>query len=131
MQEQVTFLGALEHADALAALAQARVMLLPSLWEGLPVSVLEAMHRGIPVVASNVPGTDELVIDGRTGYLVPTQDAQAYAERIARLLADAPLRARLGAEAIVRAREHFSIDGQLAAHAALYATACVTVGAPG
>jgi glycosyltransferase involved in cell wall biosynthesis len=131
LQEQVTFLGALDHADALAALAQARILLLPSLWEGLPVSVLEAMHRGIPVVASDVPGTDELVIDGVTGYLVPTQDAQAYAERIARLLADAALRARFGAEAIMRVREHFSIDGQLAAHAALYATTCVTTGAPG
>lgn len=130
LQEQVTFLGALEHADALAALAQARIMVLPSLWEGLPVSILEAMHRGIPVVASDVPGTDELVIDGGTGYLVPTQDAQAFAERIARLLADAALRAQFGAEAIVRAREHFTIDSQLTAHMALYATACVTAGAP-
>ena len=131
LQEQVTFLGALDHAGALAALAQARIMLLPSLWEGLPVSVLEAMHRGIPVVASDVPGTDELVIDGGTGYLVPTQDAQAYAERIARLLADAALRARFGAEAIMRAREHFTIDGQLTAHVAFYATACMAAGAPG
>ena len=98
-------------------------MLLPSLWEGLPVSVLEAMHRGIPVVGSAVPGTDELVVDGETGFLVPVADVDAYADRIRRLLTESGLRARMGATAIARARASFSTEAQLAAHMALYTDA--------
>lgn len=120
---QVTFMGALAHADALAALGRARIMLLPSLWEGLPVSVLEAMHRGIPVVASDIRGTDELVADGETGFLVPSADVSAYADRIRRLLTDDELRARIGAHAVLRARAEFSIESQLTAYVALYARA--------
>ena len=76
---QVSFLGEQLHSEALRYLARAKLMLLPSRWEGLPVSVIEAMHRGIPVVASNVRGTNELVIDGETGFLVPVNDVRAFA----------------------------------------------------
>jgi glycosyltransferase involved in cell wall biosynthesis len=125
--EQMTFLGGLGHADALAVLGRVRVMLLPSLWEGLPVSVLEAMHRGIPVVASAVHGTEELVADGDTGFLVPVADVSAYADRVRRLLTDDELRARIGARALARARAAFSTEGQVAAHIALYARAALRV----
>ena len=103
------------------ALGRVRIMLLPSLWEGLPVSVLEAMHRGIPVVASAIRGTDEVVADGDTGFLVPAGDVSAYADRIRRLLTNGELRIRMGVRALARARAAFSTAGQVGAHIALYA----------
>ena len=119
--DQVSFLGRQPHADALRCLARARLMLLPSRWEGLPVSVIEAMHRGIPVVASDVAGTREVVVDGETGYLVPADDVQGYAVRIRHLLEDEEARRGMGACGFARARSCFSIAAQLDAHAPLYA----------
>lgn len=123
LDEQVTFHGEQSHADALRLLETARIMVLPSRWEGLPVSVLEAMHRGIPVIASDVPGTRELVIDGETGFLVPGDQPSAYAERIGRLLRDDGLYGAMRRRAIAVARERFSVHSQLEAHLRLYADA--------
>ena len=95
-------------------------MLLPSRWEGLPVSVIEAMHRGVPVVASNVQGTNELVIDGETGFLVPVNDVRAFADRVSRLLLDDRLRIGMGARAMARARSEFSLTRQIEAYTAVY-----------
>ncbi|HEX2942128.1 MAG TPA: glycosyltransferase family 4 protein, partial [Rhodopila sp.] len=67
LQDQVTFFGDQPHAEGLKLLRQARVMLLPSLSEGLPISVIEAMHLAIPTVASRVGGIPELIEHGRTG----------------------------------------------------------------
>jgi glycosyltransferase involved in cell wall biosynthesis len=120
LQNQVTFLGAQPHPEAMRLLASARIMILPSRWEGLPVSVLEAMHRGIAVIASDVRGTDELVVDGETGFLVPAADAAAYAARIESLLSDDGARRRMGACAFSRARALFSLESQLDRHIALY-----------
>jgi glycosyltransferase involved in cell wall biosynthesis len=120
LSEQVSFLGELPHSEALRCLARARLMLLPSYWEGLPVSVIEAMHRGVPVVASDVPGTNELVVDGKTGFLVPIGNVRAFADRIGRLLADDELRIGMGASARARARSNFLLENQINAHAALY-----------
>ena len=120
LQGQVTFLGERSHQEALRLLACARIMVLPSRWEGLPVSVLEAMHRGIAVVASDVPGTDELVVDGETGFLVPPANAAGYADRIVRLLSDNGARRRMGTRALSRARALFSHQSQLDSHIALY-----------
>ena len=117
---QVTFLGELPHPEAMRLLARGRIMVLPSLGEGLPVSVIEAMHRGIAVVASDIPGTDEVVVDGETGFLVPRTNAAAYADRIGRLLSDEGARRRMGARALNRARTFFSFETQLESHIALY-----------
>ena len=117
---QFAFLGTQAHTDALAHLARARLMLLPSRWEGLPISVIEAMHLGVPVVASNVAGTDELVRDGETGYLIGSDDVAAYAAAIGRILADADLQRRMAAAAMARAAADFSIERNIARHIALY-----------
>jgi glycosyltransferase involved in cell wall biosynthesis len=120
LDAQVTFLGAQSHDQALAALAQSRIMLLPSRWEGLPVSVIEAMQLGIPVVASRVPGTDELVVEGKTGHLVGVDDVEGYAQRLGALLGDEAACRRLGAAAMLRVAEGFTLDRQVDLHAALY-----------
>jgi glycosyltransferase involved in cell wall biosynthesis len=117
---QVVLMGSQSHAAALGHLICARVMLLPSRWEGLPISIIEAMHRGIPVVASNVPGTSELIVDGETGFLVPAEDVDGYASRLRLLLDNEVLRTSMGTRALERARMSFSIEQQVNAHVALY-----------
>lgn len=120
LSEQVTFCGAQPHAQALDILASSRVMLLPSRWEGLPISVVEAMHRGIPVVASNIPGTDELIVDAQTGYLVDRDDVVGYADRLNRLLVHEDLRRGMGRAALRQAREQFSLEPLVTAYLSLY-----------
>lgn len=78
------FLGRREDVPDLLAAADALV--LPSLFEGLPLVVLEAMSAGLPVVATRIPGTDEAVVDGITGTLVPPGEAPALAAALLDLI---------------------------------------------
>jgi glycosyltransferase involved in cell wall biosynthesis len=88
------------HSDEVAArLAEAAVCVLPSRSEGLPNALLEAMAAGVPVVATNVGGTPEIVQDGRTGLLVPPGDPAALAAGITRVLDDPPAAARMAVAA--------------------------------
>lgn len=87
----------LGYRDDIAALmAAADVFVLPSFFEGLPMSVIEAMLCGLPVVASDIRGVQEEVEQGRTGLLVPPGDVGALREAIGRLGGDPALRRRLG-----------------------------------
>jgi glycosyltransferase involved in cell wall biosynthesis len=78
--------------------------------EGTPVSAIEAMAAGCPVVATRVGGLPDLVTDGETGYLVPPGDAPALAATVARLLRDADLRLALGSAARASVAERFAVD---------------------
>jgi len=89
--------------DVPALLAAADIFSLPSFFEGLPMSVIEAMLTALPVVATNVRGPREQVEEGRTGFLVPPRDIPALAAALARLASDAALRVRLGEAGRVRA----------------------------
>ena len=95
--ERVLFLG--HRPDVPALLAASDGFVLPSLFEGTSLALLEAMAAGKPVVASAIPGTDELVVDGETGLLVPARDADALAQALRRIVAEPELSARLGAAA--------------------------------
>jgi glycosyltransferase involved in cell wall biosynthesis len=77
--------------------------------------VLEAMARARPVIGSAVGGIPELIEDGVTGMLVPPGDVSALAIALERLLADAALRARLGASARTRVGERFTPEAQISA----------------
>ena len=94
--------------DAAALLAACDAFVLPSLFEGLPLSVLEAMASGKPVVATRVGGTDEAVQDGVTGLLVPPADSEALAHAIRRLLEERALAGRLAAAARESVHRDFS-----------------------
>jgi glycosyltransferase involved in cell wall biosynthesis len=85
------------------------ISVLTSLSEGLSVTLLESMSHGLPVVATNVGGNPEVVIDGGTGYLVPPKDSDFLADRIVRLLRDPGLRVRMGEEGRRRVERHFRI----------------------
>jgi glycosyltransferase involved in cell wall biosynthesis len=113
----VTLLGV--RRDVLELIRAADALCLPSEAEALPMSILEAMALGRPVVATNVGGTAEQVVDGETGHLVPAGSAEPVRRALLALAAD-PERAReLGAAGRLRQRERFSgeamVDGYLRA----------------
>jgi glycosyltransferase involved in cell wall biosynthesis len=116
--DEVSFTGYQRNIkDVLATLD---VFVLPSLWEGFPVSLVEAMASGLPIVATRVGGTGEAVLHGTTGYLVEPRDAEALAERIAQLLTDSETRNRMQLAAQQRVREHFSASTMVLKTAELY-----------
>jgi glycosyltransferase involved in cell wall biosynthesis len=88
-------------------MAAADIFVLPSRFEGLPMSVIEAMLTGLPVVATNVRGPAEQVVPEATGLLVPAGDSSALAAALARLVVDNALRARMGAAGRERAVKHY------------------------
>ena len=120
--ERVKKLGAVDDVPSL--LQQLDIFVLPT-WarwrmEGSPVALLEAMSSGLPVIATDIPGSRDLVESGRSGLLVPPEDAQALAAALERL-ESADERRRLGAAARERVLDRFSIEREVADHEAIYA----------
>ena len=91
------------RTDVAAILAAADIFALPSHFEGLPMSVIEAMLTGLPVVATDIRGPREQVIDGLTGLIVPARQAAPLADALRRLTADPALRAAMGEAGRARA----------------------------
>jgi glycosyltransferase involved in cell wall biosynthesis len=108
------------HSDLDTYLPHMDVLVLPSLTEGLPNVVLESLAAGVPVVATDVGGTGEVVKDGVDGYLVPPGDPGAIAGKISDLLADNWLRQWMGANGRERMWEHFSFKAQAAEYRRLF-----------
>ena len=111
--DNVTLLGWVTGAAKDQLLESSTLYVLPSFDEGVPMSILEAMAWGLPVVATPVGGIPEVVTDGREGLLVAPGNAGALAEAICRLLADADLRARMGRNGQLRFNTDFSIQSVL------------------
>ena len=95
------------RTDVPALLAAADIFTLPSRFEGLPMSVIEAMLTGLPVVATNIRGPAEQVVDGETGLSVAQGNAVALSEALGRLARDPDLRARMGEAGRRRALEYY------------------------
>jgi glycosyltransferase involved in cell wall biosynthesis len=114
----VEFLG--NRPDVQALLAQSSVFVLSSTSEAMPMSVLEAMAAGLPVIASSVGGIPELVVDGETGVLVPAGDPAALAEAIEMFVESSDARARCGAAGRRRAQDRFGLNRFRQAHLDLY-----------
>jgi len=116
--EAVTLLGT--RYDVPAILARADVACLPSLAEGLPNAVMEAMAAGLPVVATPVGGTPELVIPGETGLLAPPAEPGAFADALLEVLADRDAARRMGARGRRLIARDYSLDALAAGHGELY-----------
>lgn len=116
--ERVTFTGL--RKDIPAVLAQTDIFTLPSLWEGLPLTAIEAMAAARPVVLTDVGGNSELVQSGLNGMIVPPDDVDALAATLMELLNDEQRRTEMGRAARQRVQYDFSIDTIAAQHEALY-----------
>jgi glycosyltransferase involved in cell wall biosynthesis len=118
LEGAVRFLG--HRSDPEVVMAALDVYVLPSISEGMPNTVLEAMATGLPVVVTRVGGADELVQHGVTGFLVPPREADALARALATLLRDEALRRTSGAAARLRAETEFTLPGMIRRYEALY-----------
>lgn len=106
--------------DVRPLLSAVDVFILPSFREGFPMSVLEAMTMGKPVIASKIAGLDESVADDDSGLLVPPKDSAALAAAITRLFKDRALAAEMGRRGRELAVEKFGLDKMIKAHEELY-----------
>jgi glycosyltransferase involved in cell wall biosynthesis len=116
--EWIRFLGF--RSDVPDLLAAADFFLLPSVTEGLPLSLLEAMSIGLPAIATPVGGIPEVVRPGKDGYLVPVADDVALAEAMSRLCRNPLLIRDLGDQARGRAIQEFSFEAMTREYVALY-----------
>jgi glycosyltransferase involved in cell wall biosynthesis len=117
LTQSVFWLGA--RPDAIDIIADLDVLVSASLWEGLPTVILEAMALGTPVVATDIPGTNELILHEQTGLLVPPRNPPALAQAMERLINDRNLAQQL----VVAARERvaqFSIASAVKQYEHLY-----------
>lgn len=120
IRDNVLFLG--WRSDVRNLLKMVDVFVLPSLWEGLPISILEAMAASKPVVATNIKGNNELVIHGETGFLVETKNAKEIGRYVLKLLQDQCLAEKMGRMGKFRVREKFELSGTVTKLNALYET---------
>jgi glycosyltransferase involved in cell wall biosynthesis len=118
VQRRVVFTG---YRDDVAGLLKTiDVVALPSRWEGLSLVLLEAMACGKPIVATRVTGNVDVVVDGETGFLVPSGVPDALAEKLILLLRDARLRDTLGRYGRKRVEREFSLDRMVAQIRSVY-----------
>jgi len=118
LNSRIRWLGMREDVPEL--IARSQIYLLISNWEGFPRSILEAMRAGLPVVATDVGGVREAVLDGDTGSLVPRGNEKVLATRLRALVSDPELRARKGAAARRHYEAHFTFDRLVKETLALY-----------
>jgi glycosyltransferase involved in cell wall biosynthesis len=108
MSDRVNFLGF--RSDVSSILAQAHIFTLISNWEGFPITTIEAMRAGLPVVVSDVGGAAEAVLEGQTGYGVARGDVSTLQQRLAALAADPSLRQSMGQAARQRYEAEFTFE---------------------
>jgi len=108
LDKRVAFHGRVAHDKLPERLGKATIFVSPSFSDAFPLTVVEAMAAGLPVVASTVGGIPEAVVDGETGLLVPPDDADALADAMKRMLSDSGLRERMASAGRKRALELFS-----------------------
>ena len=116
--DSVELLG--DRNDVPDLLAAADVFVLASWWEALPIAILEAMAAGLPVVASNVDGVSEMVVNGETGILVPPGEPEPLAAALARMTEDSNARDTMGRAGRRQVIARFGPEPFLRAHRDLY-----------
>lgn len=120
LNDKVEFCGS--RNDVAALLQQADIFVLASRWEGLPLTILEAMRAALPVVASNVGGVAEAVVDGETGFCISHGEAQLFASALQQLLDSPELALQFGQAGQQRFLQQFTFEKMLGQTQALYQT---------
>jgi glycosyltransferase involved in cell wall biosynthesis len=120
----IELLGSVTPEEMPAMYAHADVFCLPSWWEAMPLSLLEAMASGLPVVVTAVGDVPRVVEDGTSGLLVPPRHPASLAAALACVLLDRELRQRLGQAARARVESHYSAAGTIAAVDHIYDSLC-------
>jgi glycosyltransferase involved in cell wall biosynthesis len=123
LTERVAFVGAVTQQRLAGLMAACRVFVLPSLSEGLPRAVVEAMATGAPVIASRVGGVPELIANDDTGWLVPAGDEDALGHRLRWVLANPEAAERVGARARAAVSARFSTQHWFDGYARILAAA--------
>jgi len=118
IKNKIIFMG--ERSDVPEILRTFDVFVLPSLNEGMSNTILEAMATGIPVIALNVGGNPELVINRETGFLFPTNDVESLVQKIKTYILHPELKQKHGYNARKRAEEKFSLDQMVQRYEELY-----------
>ncbi|MCY4021540.1 MAG: glycosyltransferase [Chloroflexi bacterium] len=108
------------RGDALKLIGAFDTLLMPSLWEGFGLVLLEAMSRRVPVIANRVSAIPEVVAHGQTGLLVEPRDVDALAAAMARLLEDHALRQHMGLLGAARLEERFNVERMVSGTVAVY-----------
>lgn len=116
--DRVHILGQREDIPSLQAAAD--IFVMPSLWEGLPLALLEAMFGGTAIVASEISGIPEAIVHDEHGLLTPPGDSRALAAALRKLLAEPPERVRLATAARARAEREFSVRAMADRYEKLY-----------
>jgi len=127
----VHFPGWVRNEVKAGLMSRAGVVVLPSHFEGLPMSILESMAWGIPVVSTRVGGIPSAVTDGQEGLLVPPRDVDALGAALGMLLDDKRMRARMGAAGRARVDAEFSAESVLPRLRSVYARVIASAGSEG
>lgn len=128
LDDRAHFVGA--RRDLGNLLGASDVFVMPSFWEGLPLSLVLAMGAGLPVVATRVAGIPEVVADGETGLLVPPGDSAALGDALARVVADPAFAGSLGAAARAFALPRFGIERYVDSVTSIYDRLLAAKGLP-
>jgi glycosyltransferase involved in cell wall biosynthesis len=118
IEDRVNFMG--ERRDIADILGNTDLFVLTSTWEGFPLSILEAMRAGLPVIASDVGGVRESVHDGENGFCVAASDIAALQSALETLVQNAPMRARMGRKGREMFENHFLFEDMAAKTLAVY-----------
>jgi glycosyltransferase involved in cell wall biosynthesis len=111
LRGRVSFSGV--RNDVANRLAASDIFVLLSKWEGLPLTILEAMRSGLPVIASNVGGVSETIVEGKTGYLVKRDNSTELINALTKLLSSPELRGSMGREGKIKFQKEFTFDNML------------------
>ncbi|MEO6053819.1 MAG: glycosyltransferase [Chthoniobacterales bacterium] len=116
--ERLVFTGLISDMPALYSALD--VLLLTSRYEGMPMTILEAMASGIPAVGSNLDGVKEIITDGRNGFLAESGNTTEFAEKLTVLTANPDIRRAMGAAARSHILSHYNISGMVSSLETLY-----------
>jgi glycosyltransferase involved in cell wall biosynthesis len=119
IEDRVHFLGWQSREQLMDCYQQSNVFLFPSRHEGMPNAMLEAMASGLPVIASCIAGSEELVLDGKTGFLFPSEDLESLQSVLKKMLSDPALREQMGSASRLHAEASYSWESTARQYALL------------